>query len=69
MRSEVRRLSDVNGMATKLSKKLTKGSVQFILANAGNMSAQKIANIIHRPVSTVRTVARRNGLSLKVSKK
>jgi hypothetical protein len=62
-----RRLSDVNGMATKLSKKLTKNTVRFILEKAGTMSAQSIANIIHRPLSTVRTVAQRNGVSLKLS--
>ena len=61
------RLSNVNGKATRLNKPLTVGTVNFILANAGVLSAEAIANIIHRPVKTVYSVASRNGVSLKVA--
>ena len=59
-----KRFSRVNGKATRLSKPLTLGSMKFIVANAGKMSAENIANILHRPVSTVRSAARRVGVSL-----
>ena len=60
------RLSTVNGKATKTGKKLTQGSVNFIVKNAGKMSGRSIANILHRPLKTVQTVAARAGVSLKV---
>jgi hypothetical protein len=60
------RLSGVNGMSTKLGKKLTKGSVDFIVSNAGKLSGRSIANILHRPLKTIQSVAHRNGVSLKV---
>jgi hypothetical protein len=60
------RLSDVNGKATKLGKPLTQGSVDFILRNAGKLSGRAIANILHRPIKTVQSVASRNGVSLKL---
>jgi hypothetical protein len=61
-----KRLSNVNGKATRLGKKLTQGSVDFIVRNAGKMSGRSIANILHRPLKTVQTVAARAGVSLKV---
>lgn len=61
-----RRLSTVNGKATRLGKKLTQGSVEFIVRNAGKMSGRSIANILHRPLKTVQTVAARIGVSLKL---
>lgn len=61
------RFSNVNGMATRLNKPLTNGTVNFILSNAGKLSAESIANIIHRPVKTVYSVAYRNRISLKVA--
>lgn len=60
------RFSTVNGMSTKLGKKLTARTVNFILANAGKLAAENIANIIHRPVKTVYSVGSRNGVSLKL---
>ena len=60
------RLSTVNGKATRLGKKLTPGSVEFIVKNAGKMSGRSIANILHRPLKTVQTVAARIGVSLKL---
>lgn len=66
MAKKVRTLSRVNGKATKVGKKLTQGSVDFIVRNAGKMSGQNIANILHRSLKTVETVARRVGVSLKV---
>ena len=66
MSTEVKRQSTVNGKSTKSGKKLTKGSVDFIVKNAGKMSGRSIANILHRPLKTVQTVAARAGVSLKV---
>jgi hypothetical protein len=62
----MKRFSNVNGKATKLNKPLTAGTVDFIVANAGNISAKSIAAIIHRPVKTVQGVASRLGISLRV---
>lgn len=59
-------MSKINGTATKSGKKLTKGSVDFIIANAGKLSGRAIANILHRPIKTVQSVAHRNGVSLKI---
>jgi hypothetical protein len=59
--------STKNGTATRRNKKLTKGSVNFIVKNAGKLSGRAIANILHRPLKTVQSVAHRNGVSLKVS--
>ena len=61
------RFSNVNGKATKLNKKLTVGTVDFILRNAGVIPAKNIAAIIHRPLKTVQSVASRYGVSLRVS--
>ena len=66
MSSKGKRMSSVNGKATKSGKKLTQGSVDFIVKNAGKMSGRSIANILHRPLTTVKTVAARAGLSLRV---
>ena len=63
----MKRFSNVNGKATKLNKKLTAGTVDFIITNAGVLSAKNIAAIIHRPLKTVQSVASRIGNSLKVS--
>jgi hypothetical protein len=60
------RFSNVNGKATKLNKKLTAGTVGFILENAGKIEAKNIAAIIHRPVKTVQNVASRFGVSLRL---
>lgn len=67
MGTRVKRLSTVNGKATKLGKKLTQGSVDFIVKNAGKMSGKSIANILHRPLKTVQSVASRVGVSLKMT--
>jgi hypothetical protein len=60
------RFSKVNGKATKLGKPLTAGTIDFIVTNAGTMSAKNIAAIIHRPLKTVQSVASRFGVSLRV---
>lgn len=62
----MKKLSKVNGKWTKLNKPLTFGTVEFIVNNAGKMSAKNIAAIIHRPLKTVRSVASRFGFSLRV---
>jgi len=62
----MKRFSNVNGKATKLSKELTVGSLEFIINNAGKLTAKNIAAILHRPVKTVQSVASRFGISLKV---
>ena len=66
MTKKVSTLSRVNGEATKNGKKLTAGSIEFVVKNAGRMSGESIAKVLHRPVSTVRTIARRMGVSLKL---
>lgn len=63
----MKRFSNVNGKATKLSKELTVGSLEFIINNAGTMTAKNIAAILHRPVKTVQSAASRFGISLRVS--
>jgi hypothetical protein len=63
----MKRFSKVNGKATKLNKKLTAGTLEFILTKAGKISAKSIAAIIHRPVKTVQNVASRFGISLRMS--
>ena len=55
-----------NGKVTRSRKKLTVGSVEFIINKAGKMSTKNIAKVLHRNVSTVRTIARRVGVSLKI---
>lgn len=62
----MKRLSNVNGKATKLNKPLTAGTINFIVENAGKMKAKNIAAIIHRPLKTVQGVALRLGISLRV---
>lgn len=62
----MKRFSNVNGKATKASKQLTTGSIEFIINNAGKLTAKNIAAILHRPVKTVQSVASRFGISLKV---
>jgi hypothetical protein len=62
----MRKFSNVNGKATKLNKKLTNGTVDFILKNAGKIPSKNIAAIIHRPVKTVQSVASRFGISLRL---
>jgi hypothetical protein len=66
MVTKVKRLSTVNGKATKMGKKLTQGSVDFIVKNAGKMTGRSIANVLHRSLKTVQSVASRAGVSLKL---
>lgn len=49
-------------------KKFTERSVNFIRKNAGKMSAQSIANVIHRSEKSVRRKAEKLGISLRVRK-
>lgn len=60
----MKRFSNVNGKATKLNKTLTAGSLGFIIENAGKMTSKNIANVLHRPVKTIQSVASRLGVSL-----
>jgi hypothetical protein len=60
------RYSNVNGKATKFNKKLTTGTLDFIVRKAGVIPAKSIAAIIHRPLKTVQSVASRFGVSLRV---
>ena len=55
-----------NGTSTKTRKPFTAGSVNFIVSNAGKLSAKSIANVIHRTEKSVRRKAEKLGLSLKV---
>lgn len=55
-----------NGKTTRSNKPVTFGTVDFILRNAGKVSAKNIAAIIHRPIKTVQSVASRFGVSLKL---
>lgn len=63
----MKKFSTVNGKATKLNKEFTVGSIDFIITNAGRISAKNIAAILHRPVGTVQNVASRLGISLRLS--
>lgn len=63
---KTKRLSNVNGKATKLNKPLTVGTMEFIVKNAGLLPAKSIAAIIHRPLKTVQSVASRFGVSLRL---
>lgn len=63
---KTKRLSKVNGKSTVLNKPLTQGSLEFIIKNAGKMTAKNIASVIHRPVKTVQSVASRFGVSLRL---
>ena len=62
----MKRFSKVNGKATKLNKPLTSGTIEFILEKAGLIPAKSIAAIIHRPLKTVKNVASRFKVSLRV---
>jgi hypothetical protein len=55
-----------NGKTTRSNKPVTFGTVDFIIRNAGKVSAKNIASIIHRPIKTVQSVASRFGVSLKL---
>ena len=63
---KTKRLSSVNGKATKLNKPLTTGTIDFIVRKAGVIPAKNIASIIHRPLKTVQSVASRFGVSLRL---
>lgn len=54
------------GNVTTSGKPFTQGSLLFIVNNAGKLSAQSIANILHRSVASVRYNARKLGVSLSV---
>lgn len=58
-----KRFSTVNGMATKINKPFTLGSVRFIKRNAKRLTLRAIAAILHRTPNSVRSIARRNGVS------
>lgn len=61
------RFSYVNGKATKLTKPFTGGTYAFIVRKAGKMSAASIAAVLHRPVTQIRSAARKLGVSLTVN--
>ena len=56
----------MNGTATRSGKKFTQGSVNFILRNAGKMTATKMASVLHRTTKSVRRKAEKLGISLRV---
>ena len=56
----------VSGTATRSGKPLTQGSVNFIARNAGKMTTKAMASVLHRPVQTVKSVALKLGVSLRV---
>ena len=66
MKKNKTRFSNVNGKSTRLNKKLTIGTIEFIVQKAGKLSAKSIAAIIHRPLKTVQSVASRFGVSLRL---
>lgn len=55
------------GTVTRNGKPLTQGSVNFIARNAGKMTTKAIASVLHRPIQTVKSVALKLGVSLKVN--
>lgn len=59
-------VTKTNGTATRDRKKFTQGSVEFIRKNAGRMTAEKIASVLHRTVKSVRRKAEKMGLKLRV---
>jgi hypothetical protein len=63
----MKRFSNVNGKATKVGKKLTTGSIDFIVRKAGKIPAKSIAAILHRPLKTVQSVASLVGVSLRLN--
>jgi len=56
----------LSGTSTRNGKPLTRGSVNYIARNAGKMSTKAIASVLHRPVQTVKSVALKLGVSLRV---
>ena len=56
----------LKGISTRYGKPLTRGSVDFIARNAGKMTTKSIASVLHRPVRTVKSVASKLGVSLRV---
>jgi len=54
------------GKNTRNGKPLTQGSVNFIARNAGKMTTKSMASVLHRPVQTVKSVALKLGVSLRV---
>ena len=65
MSKGTKRFSRVNGMSTKLNKPFTAGSYAYIADKAGELTAQAIANVLHRPVGQVRVAARKLGVSFR----
>jgi hypothetical protein len=61
------RFSNVNGKSTKVGKKLTTGSVDFIIRKAGKIPGKSIAAILHRPLKTVQSAASLVGVSLRLN--
>lgn len=54
------------GRVTTSGKPLTPGSINYIMGNAGLMSAFNIARVLHRTEKSVRRFAEKQGISLKV---
>ena len=57
-----------NGVATRVGKKFSRGSVDFLVSKAGKMSARSIAQVLHRTELSVRRKAQKLGVSLKVAR-
>jgi len=54
------------GETTTPGKPFTEGSLNFIKLNAGKMSVTSIANILHRPVSSVVSQGKKLGVTKKL---
>jgi hypothetical protein len=52
-----------SGTATKRNKPFTSGSLEYIKANAGKMSAKAIAAVLHRSVYSVSSKIKAMGLA------
>jgi hypothetical protein len=54
------------GESTTSGKPFTEGSLNFIVKNAGKISAKSIANILHRSVNSVYAQGRKLGVAQKL---
>jgi hypothetical protein len=55
------------GEHTTPGKKFTNGSINYVIRMSGKMPASSIANVIHRSEKSVRRLAEKMGISLKVN--
>lgn len=55
-------------MDVKIRRRFTKGSVEFIVMNAGKITAKDIADKLERSEKSIRRKAEKIGISLRVKK-